>query len=132
MRELEVAFIAGNGKEKARATLEVADTDRTRAAGLSKRASLPNGRGMLFDRAGVYWMKDVEFPLDLTFLSKEGEVLETLEMPVDKDGLFHYSPSVRHMDKAAMTIETPMGFIAENGINPGDTVVAVGRSGDAS
>lgn len=120
MDEVSVEFTGRDGTVKASAVLEIADTPETRRLGLSKRASLEDGRGMFFDTAGVYWMKDVEFPLDLTFLSKEGEVLETLAMPVDKGGLFHYSPAVENIPKVAHAVETPMGFLARHGVVPGD------------
>lgn len=126
MDEVQVTFNGTDGAVKASAVLEIADTAETRARGLSKRASLDSGRGMFFDRAGVYWMKDVEFPLDLTFVTKEGEILETMQMPVDKSGVFHYSPSLRNMAKAAHAIETPMGFMQEHDIVPGDMVVVNG------
>ena len=127
MDEVKVAFTGRDGAVKASAVLEIADTDETRAVGLSKRASLAEGRGMFFDRAGAYWMKDVNFPLDLTFVTKEGEVLETVSMPVDKGGVFHYSPSVGNAAKAAHAIETPMGYMAAHGIVPGDMVVVQGE-----
>lgn len=123
MDEVKVAFAGPDGAVKASAVLEIADTPETRAAGLSKRAALEDGRGMFFDRAGTYWMKDVNFPLDLTFVTKEGEVLETVSMPVDRGGVFHYSPSRGNAAKAAHAIETPMGFMADHGIVPGDAVV---------
>jgi len=123
MDEVRVAFTGQDGAVKASAVLEIADTPETRAAGLSKRASLDAGRGMFFDKAGIYWMKDVNFPLDLTFVTKEGEVLETVAMPVDKGGVFHYSPSAANAVKAAHAIETPLGFLAAHGVRPGDTVV---------
>ena len=124
MDEVRVKFTGLDGAVKASAVLEIADTPETRAKGLSKRASLEAGRGMFFDRAGVYGMKDVEFPLDLTFVTKEGEILETLAMPVDKSGVFHYSPSVEYLGKVAHAIETPQGFLAAHGVVPGDMVVA--------
>jgi uncharacterized membrane protein (UPF0127 family) len=127
MDEVKVVFTGADGTVKAAATLEIADTDETRATGLSKRAALPDGRGMFFDRAGAYWMKDVNFPLDLTFVTKEGEVLETLAMPVDRGGVFHYSPSRENAAKAAHAIETPMGFLAAHGVVPGDTVAVQGE-----
>lgn len=123
MDEVRVAFTGRDGAVKASAVLEIADTPETRAAGLSKRASLGDGRGMFFDRAGVYWMKDVNFPLDLTFVTKEGEVLETVPMPVDTGGVFHYSPSRENAIKAAHAIETPLGFLADHGVAPGDMVI---------
>lgn len=120
MDEIRFDFTAPDGAVKASAVLEIADTDETRRQGLSKRASLPDGHGMFFDKAGCYWMKDVEFPLDLTFISKEGEVLETLPMPVDRGGVFHYSPSTELASKVAHAIETPLGFMAVHGVVPGD------------
>lgn len=122
MDEVKVNFTGTDGTVKASAVLEIADTPETRRVGLSKRASLEDGHGMFFDTAGVYWMKDVAFPLDLTFLSKEGEVLETLAMPVDKGGLFHYSPSLANLAKVAHAVETPMGFLAAHGVVPGDVM----------
>ena len=127
MDEVKVAFTGPDGAVKASVVLEVADTPETRAAGLSKRATLDDGCGMFFDKAGVYWMKDVNFPLDLTFVTKEGEVLETVAMPVDKGGVFHYSPTAGNAAKAAHAIETPMGYLAEHGVAPGDTVVVQGE-----
>lgn len=126
MDEVKVVFTGADGAVKASAVLEIADTAETRAAGLSKRASLADGHGMFFDRAGAFWMKDVNFPLDLTFLSKEGEVLETLAMPVDRGGVFHYSPSRENMDKAAHAVETPYGFLGEHGVVPGDFMTVGG------
>lgn len=120
MDEVNVTFTAPDGTVKAAAVLEIADTPETRRIGLSKRASLPDGHGMFFDTAGSYWMKDVEFPLDLTFISKAGEVVETLQMPVDKGGVFHYSPSLANLAKVAHAVELPMGFMAAHGIVPGD------------
>ena len=122
MDEVRVRFTAPDGTEKADAVLEIADTPETRRIGLSKRASLEDGRGMFFDRVGVYWMKDVEVPLDLTFISKEGEVLETVAMPVDRGRIFHYSPSAGNLQKAAHAVETPMGFLSAHGVVPGDVM----------
>lgn len=126
MDKVRAEFVGRGGMRKAEVTLEVADTPKTRAAGLSKRASLAEGHGMFFDRAGAYWMKDVEFPLDLTFITKSGEVLETVGMPVDREGLFHYSPSVKNASRAAHAVETPFGYMESHGIVPGDTLVVTG------
>lgn len=57
--------------------VEVADTEALREQGLSDRASLPAGRGMLFvfDEPGDYgfWMRNMRFPLDIVWLEREGE-----------------------------------------------------------
>lgn len=125
MDEVKVAFIGKNGEKKASVRLEIADTSELRAVGLSKRACLADGRGMFFDKTGSFWMQDVNFPLDLTFLTKEGEVLEVIPMPVDKEGVFHYSPSVQNAEKSAHAIETPAGYLSAHGVESGDLVVAV-------
>ena len=44
MDEVRVRFTAPDGTEKAAAVLEIADTPETRRIGLSKRASLEDGR----------------------------------------------------------------------------------------
>lgn len=126
MDKVRAEFVGRLGEKKASVTLEVADTPEARAAGLSKRASLADGHGMFFDKAGVYWMKDVNFPLDLTFVTKTGEVLETVGMPVDRDGVFHYSPSRANAVKAAHAVETPFGYMKSHGVGPGDSLVVTG------
>ncbi len=126
MDKVKAEFIGRNGVKKASVTLEVADTPKTRAKGLSSRTSLADGHGMFFDKAGTYWMKDVNFPLDLTFITKSGEILETVGMPVDKDGIFHYSPSAGNAVKAAHAVETPFGYMEGHKIAPGDRLVVTG------
>lgn len=122
MDVVDIEFVGPSGAVKASATVEIADTPETRRRGLSKRASLGRDRGMFFDTAGCYWMKDVEFPLDLAFLSKSGEVLEVQHMPVDRDGLFHYSPAAENAVKAAHALEMPMGWFGGHGITRGDVM----------
>lgn len=58
--------------------VEVADTEALREAGLSGREALTPGSGMLFvfEEPGVYgfWMKDMNFPIDIIFADAEGTV----------------------------------------------------------
>jgi len=53
-------------------SVEVADTVEKRSLGLGKRSGLENGWGMLFvfekRKQHVFWMKDMEFPLDIIWL----------------------------------------------------------------
>ncbi|MEB3213753.1 MAG: DUF192 domain-containing protein [Leptolyngbyaceae bacterium] len=52
--------------------LEVAQTPRQQAVGLMFREDLPDNRGMLFPfnppRPVQFWMRNVQFPLDMIFL----------------------------------------------------------------
>lgn len=58
---------------------EVADNDSTRERGLSFRNRMQDGEGMLFifDVPGrqAFWMKDMNFPLDILWLDEEGRVV---------------------------------------------------------
>ena len=53
-------------------SVEVADTIEKRSLGLGKRSGLENGWGMLFvfekSKRHRFWMKDMQFPLDIIWL----------------------------------------------------------------
>ncbi len=59
--------------------VELADTDATRAQGLSDRESLAQDAGMLFDMGAVtsptFWMKGMRFPLDLVWIGEDKRVV---------------------------------------------------------
>jgi len=64
-------------------TVELADTDETRASGLMYRKSLPEGRGMLFDfkqeQPVSFWMHNTYIPLDMIFIRADGRILRIAE-----------------------------------------------------
>ena len=74
---------------------------------------------MFFDKAGTFWMKDVNFPLDIVFVDKRGKILEKYGMIVDKTGSTLYAPT----KKADHAIELPFGFIDKYGIKEGDKAI---------
>ena len=59
--------------------VEVMRTKEEVARGLSGRAALTKGTGMLFlfEASGIYrfWMKDMKFPIDIIWLDKEKRVV---------------------------------------------------------
>ena len=59
-------------------SIEVADTDETRARGLMFREQLPPNNGMLFvypePTAPIFWMKDTPLPLDILFFDERGDL----------------------------------------------------------
>ena len=120
-----IVFKDRKGKVKCAAFVELADTPERRARGLSKRASLGKMAGMVFDCAGPFWMKDVEFPLDLVFTDKYGRITEKTAMAIDRDGDNLYPA---HKYDSENAIELPYGFCDRHGIEVGDRAVTASLS----
>ena len=61
--------------------VEVVDTEQDMEKGLSRRKSLADDEGMLFDFGSVqpqtsFWMKDTYIPLDIIFINDDDEVIK--------------------------------------------------------
>ncbi len=71
-------------------TVEVAATAEEQATGLSNRASMPNTSGMLFpfqpERVVTFWMKDMQFPIDIIWISHGKVIGVTKNLPVPPKG----------------------------------------------
>jgi uncharacterized membrane protein (UPF0127 family) len=108
-------------------TCEVASTFALRAAGLSGRAAVPPGTGMLFlyseaDTRG-FWMKGCLVPLDIAYVRDDGVVVDVgrLEAPprgVDDDAL----PRFRSTQPVRVVFEAAAGEFARLGVVPGVTL----------
>jgi uncharacterized membrane protein (UPF0127 family) len=106
-------------------TVEVASNQAQEEQGLSGRASLPQGRGMLlaFQYNGDWgiWMKDMEFPIDILFISETGSVV-SIDANVSPDTypqVFYPPLAVRYV------LELPAGFAAAHGIVPDSKFVGL-------
>jgi uncharacterized protein len=118
-------FLAKNATLKANdetIRLEVADTPEKREIGLSNKSSLADNRGMLFvfDTPGSYnfWMKDMDFPIDIIFLSgnRVTTIHENVPAPEnDSQNLTLYAPK----EESDRVIELPAGRARELGITEG-------------
>jgi len=101
-----------------RFSIEVADTDETRARGLMYRESLGATQGMLFiyEQAGnpTFWMKNTLIPLDMVFLTPAGVVQHVHAMARPHD----LSP-ISGGQGVSMVLEIRGGMAAVLGSNRG-------------
>lgn len=76
------ALLAETAEGEQSFTIEVADTDLKRSAGLMFRTSMGDMHGMLFvfeqTRRVSFWMKNTPMPLDLIFIGEDGRVVAVL------------------------------------------------------
>lgn len=109
--------------------LWVADDEPERVRGLmfqkeEQMAPLADGteRGMVFVFPGStrtsFWMKNTVVPLDIVYLSAEGEVLNLYTMVPLDDRPYRYLPS----GPFHVAIEVRGGVFHELGIRPGDHI----------
>lgn len=104
--------------------LEVAKTPEQQAIGLMHRPSLPADRGMLFifqpPRQVGFWMKNVQFDLDMVFLNNGTVVAVAPQVPpCTADPCPVYGPPT----PVDQVIELQGGRAAELGIAVGDRLV---------
>ena len=103
--------------------VDIANTPEMREHGLSGRAGLADGEGMLFvfpeDGPHAFWMKDMRFPIDIVWLSHEWEVVD-ITSHVSPDT---YPTAFSPQTPARYVLELPAGFIEEHAIEIGDEAV---------
>lgn len=67
--------------------LKIASTPQTQLKGYQKEKEPSDNEGMLFvypsEIQASFWMKDVDFPLDILFFNSNKELVETMTMPKD-------------------------------------------------
>ena len=102
--------------------LEVADTDFLRERGLSYRTSLAPQTGMLFvfdtPRVSRFWMKDMNFPIDIIWLSEDLKVVY-----IKKDARPEFFPETYEpKENAKYVLEVVSGFSGKNNLKEGDKV----------
>lgn len=101
----------------------VADSLPERIKGLSDTPYLPEGLVKLFafgaEGEHSIWMKDMNYPIDILWVAKNGEVVY-FEENVSPDS---YPESFSSPSPAWYVIEANAGFVASSSITLGDTVI---------
>jgi uncharacterized membrane protein (UPF0127 family) len=115
--------VTSGQEKKAELTVEVVETSPNATKGLSYLPSLPDNYGMLFKSAKSFWMRGVNFDLDMVFMDKAGTVLEIQRMKAPRPGhipLVSYEPTVK---SAELSLEVPAGWCKKHQIKPGDQLL---------
>lgn len=103
-----------------RFTIEVADDDRERSAGLMFRKELDAAHGMLFvfeqARRVAFWMKNTPLPLDLVFIGEDGEVVSVMQ------GVPYSTAPISPDAPVRFVLELNEGTAQKAGIAEGDRV----------
>ncbi len=121
-------ILGNDGSQKAQINIEIAKDKDTRSKGLGYRTSLATQSGMLFihdvPQKYTYWMKGMEFPIDIMWISGDtiADIIPNIPPPIpgqNNDTLERYSSTVE-VDKV---LETNAGFVLQNNIQKGDKIV---------
>lgn len=103
-----------------RFSVEIADNDRKRAAGLMFRPTMSDDHGMLFvfEDTGYlsFWMKNTPMPLDLLFIGPDGRIVAI--MPGEPYSIAPIAPQA----PARFVLELKAGTADKAGIAAGDLV----------
>jgi uncharacterized membrane protein (UPF0127 family) len=101
-------------------TVEIADDQVKRSAGLMFRTEMNDDHGMLFVFERSYplsfWMKNTPMPLDLVFIDGTGAIVEVL--PGEPFSLAPIGPAA----PARFVLELKAGTAEKAGVAPGDRV----------
>ncbi len=101
-------------------SIEVADDDRERSAGLMFRTEMKDDHGMLFvferTRRLSFWMKNTPMPLDLVFIDARGRIVAVLAGEP-----FSVAP-IAPEAPARFVLELKAGTAEKTGIAGGDRV----------
>ncbi len=103
-------------------TVELALTPEARYRGLSGRASIPPGTGMLFLYPGArrmdFCMRDCLVPIDIAFIGPDKRVVAMYTMEIDPSGERSWSSG----EPARWVLEVAAGALEKAGVRVGSAV----------
>jgi uncharacterized protein len=106
---------------------EVADTDESRAYGLTGRRSIPDDYGMAFilfeEQDCCFWMRDTLVPLSVAFFDREGTIVDIEDMePCPSDVPDDECPLYGSDEPYIGALEVKQGLFEEWGVTEGDRI----------
>ena len=114
----------------ARFDVEMATTMAEQACGLSGREGLGDGQGMIFlfgsGNMQSFWMKDMNFGLDIIWISHDAVVGFAQNVPPPSPGTALWQLKIYTSPPDVNTVlEVPAGTVAKDNIQVGDAVTGV-------
>jgi len=108
-------FITNNNGEKVNIDCEMPTTEEEKVTGLMYRDNLCQNCGMYYDYVGSgFWMKNVNFPIDMKFVNKDTIVDIITAYPNDET-------IIKPSEFSDGNIEVNVGFCEDNDISIGNT-----------
>ncbi len=108
--------------------VEIVDTPAQKRRGLSGRKSLAENAGMLFifERPDYYyfWMKDMNFPLDLIWI-RDGKVVDITPHVLPPAGPVRQLTRYRPSSPADWVLEVKAGMAEKCGVKVGDEITGI-------
>ncbi|WP_148862761.1 DUF192 domain-containing protein [Marinobacter fonticola] len=113
---------------------ELAQTSEQRRKGLMGRETLGDNQGMLFvyDRPrspdATFWMYRTLIPLDIAYLSKDGEIRAIREMRPCESEEASQCPSYKAGVDHQHALEMPQGFFQQRNIGTNDHIMRLDKN----
>jgi uncharacterized protein len=112
--------------------VQIADTAKSREKGLSGRTGLAEGTGMLFvfpqPTQVTFWMKDMNFPLDIIFIRDNRVVSIEKSAPNFPRGTpLEELPRYTSPEPVDMVLEVPAGWSDSNGVSIGSLLNMINK-----
>jgi len=106
-------------------TVEIADENHERQAGMMHRTTMPENEGMLFvfpyPHQTGFWMKNTTVPLSIAYIDPASRVIEIHDLQPGNT-----KPVESRSARVQYALEVNQGWFAKNGIRPG-AVLATDR-----
>ncbi len=122
-KQIEAAHTLSGGQTDVTFLVEVIRDMQELKKGLSGRESMHEDHGMLFvlnaSQENAFWMKDMQFPLDIIFIGGNMQIIEILENLQPCKQCPVYFPK----GQPAFALEINAGLANKRGIALGDTLV---------
>ena len=99
-------------------TVEIADENLERMAGMMHRTTMPKNEGMLFvfpkQHQTGFWMKNTTVPLSIAYIAPASRVIEIHDLQPGNT-----KPAESRSARVQYALEVNQGWFAKNGIKPG-------------